>query len=212
MARGVQAASAPGLRRVSIPAIVIDNDDASDSAENLPVAEGLVYLRAPNCWRLGTLTVARDHVDFVTRDFGLRLAIPSADVASARVLDSVAADFEAGVFEVELQRTARATARDVEECLRAPTGEGPSDSDRGSRWARPGPLRVWFKVADMGAAFDWASLVDDASQAAADATAGRMWDWFAVPAAPAAMPPPSAAAQPSKLPDQLPLQLDLVRK
>jgi hypothetical protein len=132
-----------------------------------------VYVRSQGQWRLGTLTVARDSLRFTSSGAAplgfVELLLGCADVARGRVLCSAEADHDPGVFEVEVLPSVRgATATAVREL-----------SVRASRDGR-GEC-VWFKVGDMARATEWAEAVDDASQAAGDAAAGLIWDWFRVP-------------------------------
>jgi len=184
-----------------------------------PVCIGEAYVRCPHDWRLGKLTVARDHVRF--EGATIDLAIPCADVSRARMLCCAAAEHESGVFEIALRDGAWATAADVACTLRDATATADDTTAASARPSR----RIWFKACDMVAAQEWAEIADDAAQAAEDAASGLVWDWFRIPASPAAiryrgpchhrdrhegagadnsLPPPP-------LPPQLPLQLPLVR-
>ena len=151
----------------SSPPAVLDDVGAR------PVVTGPVYVRSQGQWRLGTLTVARDSLRFTSSGAAplgfVELLLGCADVARGRVLCSAEADHDPGVFEVEVLPSVRgATATAVREL-----------SVRASRDGR-GEC-VWFKVGDMARATEWAEAVDDASQAAGDAAAGLIWDWFRVP-------------------------------
>ena len=167
---------------------------AAPEVGNRPVAVGHVYVRCPRHWRLGTLSVARDFLRFDLPAAGIDLAVPCADIARARILPSAAADYESSVFEVELHEAASWSANDI-----ATTINSGVEVARGSRRLRPGPTRLWLKTGSMSQAIDWAAAIDDASQAAADAAAGRIWDWFKVPEAPRLIELPgiASAAEPA---------------